>query len=181
MRTSSRILSVTATIVVAAGLAACAAPYPNNTASYPATYPNNTNTYPANTYPANTYPANTYPSGAPQAYVEYGRITNIQVMQTQEQGRSSGVGAVLGGIAGGVIGNQVGGGSGRDVARIAGIAGGAIAGNAIERNRNSGVRESYRVSIQVDNGSTRAYDMESLNDLRSGDRVRIENGVIYRI
>ena len=177
MRTSSRpsrILSLTAAVVVVTGLTACAAPYPNNTATYPQ------NNYPTATYPANTYPANTYPQ-AQQAYVEYGRITNIQVMQTQEQGRSSGVGAVLGGIAGGVIGNQVGGGSGRDVARIAGIAGGALAGNAIERNRNAGVRESYRVSIQVDNGSTRAYDMESLNDLRSGDRVRIENGVIYRI
>ena len=174
MRTSSRLLSVTAAVVVAAGLAACAAPAQNTVSSYPGTYP-------ANNYPTSTYPANTYPQGSQQAYVEYGRITNIQVVQTQEEGRGSGLGAVLGAVAGGVIGNQVGGGSGRDAARIVGIAGGAVAGNAIEKNRNAGVRESYRVSIQVDNGATRAYDMPALNDLRSGDRVRIENGVIYRI
>ncbi|MDO9403453.1 MAG: glycine zipper 2TM domain-containing protein [Polaromonas sp.] len=164
---SSRFLSVTGAVVLTAGLAACGAP--------PQTV---NNSYPASSYPTTTYPTATTTS---PSYVEYGRITNIELVQTTERGRGSGVGAVLGGIAGGVVGNQIGSGSGRDVARIAGIAGGAVAGNAIERNRNSEIRESYRVSIQVDNGTTRAYDMAAVNDLRSGDRVRIENGVIYRI
>ena len=152
--------------------------YPNS--QYPANqYP--TTQYPTTQYPANQYPANQYPQSNVQSpYTEYGRVTNIQVLQSQEQGRTTGAGAIIGGIAGGVIGNQIGGGSGRDVARIAGIAGGAIAGNAIEKNNRTQVVETYRISVQTDNGSLRAYDLSSLNDLRTGDRVRIENGQIFR-
>lgn len=113
-------------------------------------------------------------------YVEYGRVTNVEVIRTQEPGQTSGAGAIIGGIAGGVIGNQVGGGSGRDVARIAGIAGGALAGNAIEKNTKTQIRESYRVSVRTDNGAMRAYDLATSADLRTGDRVRIENGQVYR-
>lgn len=151
-----------------------------NAGGYPSTsYPNSQ--YPANQYPTTQYPANQYPSGSVQSpYTEYGRVTNIQVLQSQEQGRTTGAGAIIGGIAGGVIGNQIGGGSGRDVARIAGIAGGAIAGNAIEKNNRTQVVETYRVSVQTDNGSLRAYDLSALNDLRAGDRVRIENGQLFR-
>ena len=45
---------------------------------------------------------------------------------------SSGAGAVMGAIAGGVVGNQIGGGSGRALATIAGVMGGAIMGDKIE-------------------------------------------------
>jgi outer membrane lipoprotein SlyB len=37
----------------------------------------------------------------------------------------------------------------------------------------------YRVSVQTDNGYLRTYDVSATGDLRPGDRVRIENGVIY--
>ena len=43
------------------------------------------------------------------------------------------------------------------------------------------VYESYRVSIQTDNGAYRAFDVPSPGDLRVGDRVRIDNGQISRI
>lgn len=171
MLITKRIGSVAITGVLLATLAACGsqpmAAHPN-VASYPTT------SYPTSSYP-NQYPANN------QAYVEYGRVTNIQVIQTQGAGRTSGAGAIIGGIAGGVIGNQIGGGSGRDVARIAGIAGGALAGNAIERNNNTQVVEAYRISVQTDQGSLRSYDMAAGTDLRTGDRVRIENGQLYRM
>lgn len=45
---------------------------------------------------------------------------------------SSGAGAVMGAIAGGVVGNQIGGGSGRALATIAGVMGGAIMGDKVE-------------------------------------------------
>jgi outer membrane lipoprotein SlyB len=182
MRNTSRFISSASMVLVLAGLAACA---PMNSsvsdANYPATYPN-TASYPNQTYPAGTYPAGTYPANQQNRYIEYGRVSNVEVFRTQEQARSSGVGAILGGVAGAVVGHQIGGGTGKDIATVAGAVGGAVAGNAIEKNRNAAaVRETYRVSVQLDNGSGRAYDVPATGDLRIGDRVRIENGLLYRM
>ncbi|MES2413332.1 MAG: glycine zipper 2TM domain-containing protein [Pseudomonadota bacterium] len=137
-----------------------------------------------NSTPVATYPAGTaYPAGstAPAGAIEYGRVTNVEVVRTQESGRPGVAGAVIGGIAGAALGNQVGRGTGKDLATIAGGVGGAVAGNAIQKGANSQIRDVYRVSVQVDNGAYRAYDMGTAVDLRAGDRVRIENGQLYRI
>lgn len=168
LSSSSRLASMTLLAGLAAALVGCAAP-----PAYP-TYPTpNSTTYPSTVgYPA----GNTQPG-----YIEYGRVIGIEVVRVQEPARASGAGVVIGGIAGGVLGSQVGQGSGRDIATIAGIAGGALAGNAIEKNSQAQqIRDIYRVSVQIDNGTTRAYDVASVGDLRSGDRVRIENGQVYR-
>ena len=164
MRNSLRLTSMASALVLVAGLAACAAQPMYSPA-------------PVVTYPGNSYPAgNTAPG-----YVEYGRVTNVEVIRTQEPGTSNVAGTVIGGIAGAVIGHQIGRGTGRDLATIAGGVGGAVAGNAIQKNANTQVRDSYRVSVQTDNGTIRAYDFSSASDLRAGDRVRIENGQLYRI
>jgi outer membrane lipoprotein SlyB len=173
MLNSSRLASLAAAAALTATLAAC-----SSQPLYPCGQPT---TYPSSSYPSTGYPTGQYPSGSTApGYAEYGRVTNVQLVQGQEAGRTSGAGAVIGGIGGAVIGNQVGGGSGRDVARIAGIVGGAIAGNAIEKNSNNRVTEAYRVSVQTDNGTLRAYDLPGTTDLRAGDRVRIENGQLFR-
>lgn len=181
MRFTSRSISVTASAVLLVGLAACdTVPMSAPGSAYPG-YP--TSSYPSSTYPAQ-YPQQTYPAQAqyPQGnYVEYGRVSNVEVLRSQEQGRGTGVGAVIGGVAGAVVGSQIGGGSGRNAATVVGAVGGAVAGNAIERNRNSNIRETYRVSIQLDNGVARAYDVPSYGDLRIGDRVKVENGQLYRV
>ena len=183
----SRFTSIVSTAVLAAGLAACdtlpmgpqgqGSSYPNQPQPYPAQYPNQ---YPSQ-YP-NQYPSQgQYPAQNPQGNnVEYGRVTNMEVFQVQEPGRGTGLGAVLGGVAGAVIGHQIGGGTGKDLATIAGGVGGAVAGNAIEKNRNTGVGQAYRVSVQLDNGGARSYDMPSTGELRTGDRVRIQNGQLFR-
>ena len=172
MLNSNRFVSIAAAAALTATLAACG--------SQPL-YPAQQTSYPSSSYPTTSYPSGQYPSGSTSPnYVEYGRVTNVQLVQGQESGRTSGAGAVIGGIGGAVIGNQIGGGSGRDVARIAGIVGGAIAGNAIEKNSNSRVTEAYRVSVQTDNGTLRAYDLAGTTDLRAGDRVKIENGQLFR-
>jgi uncharacterized protein YcfJ len=44
------------------------------------------------------------------------------------------LGTIAGAVIGGVIGHQVGGGSGRDLATVAGAAGGGYAGNRIQKN-----------------------------------------------
>lgn|GEM_PF-220066 len=184
---SRSVAIIATTLALAAGLTACdtmpmgpqgqMSPYPGQAQQYPNQYPNQ---YPGQ-YP-NQYPTQTqYPTQGPQGnYVEYGRVTNMEVFQTQEQGRGTGLGAVLGGVAGAVVGHQIGGGTGRDLATIAGGVGGAVAGNAIEKNRNSGVGQAYRVTVQLDNGGARSYDMPATGELRIGDRVRIQNGQLFR-
>jgi uncharacterized protein YcfJ len=44
------------------------------------------------------------------------------------------LGTVAGAVIGGVIGHQIGGGSGRDIATVAGAAGGGYAGNRVQKN-----------------------------------------------
>jgi uncharacterized protein YcfJ len=44
------------------------------------------------------------------------------------------IGSVAGAVIGGVLGHQIGGGSGRDIATVAGAAGGGYAGNRIQKN-----------------------------------------------
>ena len=198
MSRTSRFLSVTSSALVLAGLAACGTvpmDSQGQMSSYPAvTYPSpnqypNTNQYPSqrpgqspNQYP-NQYPAQTQSPAQNQQgnYVEYGRVNNIEVFQTQQQqAQGSGLGAILGGVAGAVVGHQFGGGRGRDVATVAGAVGGAVAGNAIEKNRDPIVSQAYRVTVQMDRGGARAYDMPSTGELRIGDRVRVQNGQLFR-
>jgi len=85
-------------------------------------------------------------AGAAQAQDEQGRvISSTPVVQQivvprqvcQEQvvtvpGQKSGAGAIVGGIAGGALGNAVGNGSGRALATMIGLMGGAVLGNSIE-------------------------------------------------
>lgn len=52
--------------------------------------------------------------------------------QVVTPGHKSGAGAAMGAIAGGVIGNSMGSGSGRAVATMIGLAGGAVMGEKIE-------------------------------------------------
>jgi outer membrane lipoprotein SlyB len=151
-----------------AALTACVAPAP---------YYQRTTTYP---YQPAPYPV----ASTPAPYMDYGRVVNIEVVQTQASGGpNSGGGAVAGGVVGGVLGHQVGGGSGKAAATVLGVVGGALLGNAIESNtRSPRTYQSYRLSVQTDNGGYRAFDVASPGDLRIGDRVRIDgNGQISRI
>lgn len=172
---SNRFKSV-ASVVAAAGLAAslvgCVAPPAYSDANYP-----NQTAYPVqSTQQGYAVPAQ------PVQMAEFGRVSQIQLVRTEEKPRGgSGAGAIIGGVAGALIGHQIGGGFGRDAATAVGAIGGAVAGNSIEKNNAApNVREVYRVSIQLDNGAYRAYDIGGGIDLRVGDRVRIENGQIIR-
>lgn len=119
---------------------------------------------------------------APAQRVEYGRVANMELLQTQERPQTSGAGAVLGGLAGAVLGHQIGGGSGRSAATVLGAVGGAIAGNSIEGNQQGGqpVQASYRVTVQAEDGSYRYFSVPTPTDLRIGDRVRMGGGQLFR-
>lgn len=122
--------------------------------------------------PAATYPTTTAPSRASV----YGVVDAIEMANAPQSG--IGPGTVIGGIVGGILGNQVGGGTGNTVATVAGAVGGAVAGNQIEKRTNQ--RTTYNVRVRLDNGSYQTVAQDNVADLRIGDRVRIENGYVYR-
>jgi uncharacterized protein YcfJ len=89
-------------------------------------------------------------------------------------------GALIGAVAGAILGHQVGSGGGRDAATVLGGAAGAAVGSQVGKPSTATTRPTYRVSIQTDQGATRVYDIPAPGDLRVGDRVRVDNGVIHR-
>ena len=105
-----------------------------------------------------------------------GTVTAVQTMPNR--GEATGAGAVVGGVLGGVLGHQVGGGRGKDVATVAGAAGGAYVGHQTERNMRSGVR--YRVDVRMDNGKRRSFHYRSAPGYRVGDPVRVSSGGLTR-
>ena len=170
MRTVTHLASASA-ITVSVLLAACSAPDPYGMNNYPASQPAATTTYPYGTYPSQ-----------PVASVEYGRVTNVS-MVTAGTGPAPGRGAaggVIGAIVGGVLGNQIGSGGGRAAATVLGATAGAVVGSNVARASSyNAAYPVYRVTVQTDQGYVRNYDVNTTGDLRLGDRVRIENGVIY--
>ncbi len=168
MRKMTRLTTAVAGSLAAAMLAACSSYPMGPTAS---TYPTTTSTYPVNSYPV--------------AGSEWGRIVNIEYMPVGTNagtGGSSGIlGAVVGGVAGAVLGNQIGSGSGRTAATVLGGVAGAAVGNQVARNSQGVTTQAgYRITMQSDNGVIRTYEVPATGDLRVGDRVRVDNGVIYR-
>jgi len=171
MQTSKRLMALTSTVALAAGLAACG--------TYDPYGPGN---YPVSQTPPATYPG-TYPNQQ-VGYVEYGRVTNVSLIRPASGATGSNpAGTVLGAVVGGVLGNQIGSGGGRAAATILGAVGGAVVGNRLSGGAAPGNYATtgpvYRVTVQTDQGHMRTYDVSATGDLRPGDRVRIENGVIY--
>lgn len=106
---------------------------------------------------------------APRKCGDCGTVTNIE--QLQKKGEASGVGLVAGAVLGGVLGHQVGGGRGQDVATVAGAVGGAVAGNEIEKQSKASTY--YRVTVSMDTGGTRVIDVNALNGLATGTKVKV--------
>jgi outer membrane lipoprotein SlyB len=98
------------------------------------------------------------------------------VREIEKKGEGSGLGAVAGGVAGGLLGRQTGGGRGRDVMTVLGAIGGAVAGNAVEKNVKK--VKNYEVAIRFDDGSSRLITQDNPPAWRSGDRVKIVDGMI---
>jgi len=111
-----------------------------------------------------------------RASYAYGVIDVIEITRSSSDG--IGAGAVIGGVVGGVLGHQVGGGTGKDVATVAGVVGGAMVGHEIEKGNKQ--QEAYRIRVRLDNGGYQTVTQQSINDLRVGDRVLIENDRVSR-
>jgi len=123
-------------------------------------------------------------SNSNSAYSGPGVVQSIELVRTNPGvgGTGVGVGAIAGAVVGGILGNQVGDGSGQTIATVAGVAGGAYAGHQLERQNqvNQAQGDAYRLSIRMDNGSNQTVMQNSSSDIRVGDRVQIDNGVVRR-
>jgi outer membrane lipoprotein SlyB len=106
-----------------------------------------------------------------------GTIDRIEPITQRPQG--NGTGAVIGGVAGAVIGNQFGHGLGRAAMTGLGAAGGAVAGNNVERNVRKTV-VGYRVHVRLDDGTVRTFERSNVGDLHAGDRVRVGRDGLHR-
>jgi len=127
-------------------------------------------------------PAPAY-QGEARGAADHGRVVAIDVVRGEgpEKDHSTTAGTIIGGIAGGVLGHQVGSGRGNTAATIAGAAGGAYAGHKIQENRNGGGRgDLYRITVRFDDGRDGTIEQDRLNDLRVGDRVRVDHGRVVQ-
>lgn len=176
----SRFTHIALGSALAASLAACAY-NPTLPTSVPVgSYPN----APAGAvYPPGVYPPGGAPVSVAPAGTEYGRVTNIQYLQAAAAAPGQNVGGtLLGGVAGAAVGNVIGGALGGSGGRAAGTVLGGAAGMAVGSQAGRPVAAgpaAYRVTVQTDQGLMRVFDVPSPGDLRVGDRVRVDNGVIY--
>ena len=83
-----------------------------------------------------------------------GKVNGVAVGNT-----TIGIGTVAGGVLGGVLGNQVGGGNGKTAMTVLGAAGGAYAGNTVEKNMKKVTL--YQMRVRMNNGSVRTIEQAS--------------------
>lgn len=120
-------------------------------------------------------PAPTYAAAAlPAPCLDCGVVESVREVMVEAKG--SGGGAIAGGLVGGLIGNQWGRGATRDIATVLGAVGGAYAGNHIEKSVKEGKR--YDVLVRFEDGSTRTFSSDSPPAWHSGDRVKLQNGLL---
>lgn len=94
-----------------------------------------------------------------------GKVNGVPVGNT-----TIGIGTVAGGLLGGVLGNQVGGGNGKTAMTVLGAAGGAYAGNTVEKNMKKVT--VYQMRVRMNNGSIRT--MEQASPVAAGSSVVVE-------
>ncbi|WP_229215777.1 glycine zipper 2TM domain-containing protein [Duganella sp. CY15W] len=105
-----------------------------------------------------------------------GKVSSVVL--GEKSGDSSALGLIAGGVAGALLGNQVGSGHGRQLATVAGAAGGAYAGKKIEEQAKSS--KVWTVNVQYDDGRQAAFTFDHDPQMLSGDRVRNNNGQLVR-
>lgn len=105
-----------------------------------------------------------------------GHVTAVSV--ADKPGDSNAVGLIAGGVAGAVLGRQVGGGLGKDLATIAGAAGGAYAGKKIQENMNTS--KVWTVTVRYTDGRTANFTFEQDPGLAVGTAVKNSGNTLVR-
>jgi outer membrane lipoprotein SlyB len=118
-----------------------------------------------------------HPRAADAQCMNCGTVVSTHTYQRAAE-RGSGVGAVGGALLGGILGHQVGSGRGQTLATVAGAAGGAYAGNHVERNMHAVTYTDVRVRMA--HGGYRTVTEQGNPRFRDGERVRVQNGRLVR-
>ena len=98
-----------------------------------------------------------------------GKVNGVAVGNT-----TIGIGTVAGGVLGGVLGNQVGGGNGKTAMTVLGAAGGAYAGNTVEKNMKKVT--VYQMRVRMNDGSVRTIEQSS--PMAAGSSVVVEGNTL---
>jgi len=108
------------------------------------------------------------------ACADCGTVTNIRVSEKQGEGGATGM--IAGGLVGALLGNQIGKGTTRDVATIAGAAGGAYAGKKIEESAKTVKR--WEVTVRFDGGNEKLYTFDKDPGFATGTPVKASGGTV---
>jgi outer membrane lipoprotein SlyB len=117
------------------------------------------------------------PAPKPVVCADCGTVEAVTAVQRQGEvngvavgNTTVGLGTVAGGVIGGLLGNQVGGGNGKTAMTVLGAAGGAFAGNQVEKNMKKVT--VYQVRVRMNDGSVRTVEVSS--SIPVGSRVIVE-------
>ncbi len=118
------------------------------------------------------------PATAPAAAActDCGQVLAVTV--TEKAGEYSPVGIIAGGALGALLGHQVGGGTGKDIATVAGAVGGAYAGKVLEEKYKT--HKVWSVTVLYANESKASFDFTTDPGFRVGDRVRNTGNTVAR-
>lgn len=105
-----------------------------------------------------------------------GRVSSVSLIDNP--GDSNAVGLIAGGVAGAVLGHQIGGGFGKDLATIAGAAGGAYAGKKVQESMNAS--KVWRVYVNYPSGQSAKFDFAANPGFKAGDAVKNSGNTIVR-
>ena len=108
--------------------------------------------------------------------IECGKV--IAVTSAEKAGDSGPLGVIAGGAAGALLGHQVGGGTGKDLATIAGALGGAYAGKKIEGMVKT--QTVWTVSVQYADGHKANFEFQQDPGMKVGDSVKNAGASIVR-
>ena len=97
------------------------------------------------------------------------QISEVQIKSNHHRG----IGAVVGGVAGLGLGSLIGGGTGHDVAMVAGALGGALAGNEVQKKHDQPT-PGEQIVVRVKSGVLVSVTQPAGSGLSKGQKVFIE-------
>ena len=108
------------------------------------------------------------------------RYGYVEAVESLGSGPASpGIGAIGGAVVGGVLGNQVGHGTGGQPRRSAVRSSAALSDTRRRKPSRGRSGRGYRFRVRMDDGTYQTFTQEPQENLRVGDRVRIENGRVW--
>ena len=125
----------------------------------------------------------TQPQAQQIEQVEIGTVVAVRSVPIQIGSTRAAVGSGVGALAGGLIGHQVGGGKGKTLATLAGVAGGALAGNLVTAHEYRQPGLAITVQFAQQWGGNRAVQITQAVapgvTIRPGERVEVVGSGCY--